>query len=115
MSTITAETLSQIINEGHAAYRSALAQPTHVDTESWGRYLDRTYARPSETYRVGPGETITIRTLRPREMTAADLGLFDFSAHRAEVHKRMLATNAVYRRLVLGDAPYSFWLGADHG
>ncbi len=28
------------------------------------------------------------------------------------IRRQMLATNAVYRRMVMGDAPYCFWLGA---
>ncbi|MCC2649894.1 MAG: hypothetical protein K0R61_6 [Microvirga sp.] len=48
-----------------------------------------------------------------REMTAADLGLRDFASDWRELHRELLATNAVYRRLVMGDAPYAFWLGAE--
>jgi hypothetical protein len=53
---------------------------------------------------------VTTGYVPPREMTAADLGLPD---SRAAILAYMMATNAIYRRMVMGDAPYAFWLGAE--
>jgi hypothetical protein len=44
--------------------------------------------------------------VRPREMTAADLGLQEIWIGPKRVIGKWLSA---------GDAPYCFWLGADHG
>ena len=50
-----------------------------------------------------------------RLMTAADLGLPKPRTLHEIAVAGMLEPSALYLRYLLGDAPYSFWLGADNG